>query len=195
MTTAVVDEPKRTLPQRRLDGFLDLFEEIALVRADQIDPERACIGVTVDYETLIERAPGSATLESGRVVSGEVARRLACDAGIVRIITLGISEILDVGRKTRTWTPAMRRAIRARHGHRCAFPGCERRITQIHHIIFWHDGGITAIINGVPLCSTHHRLAHEGNWTVTFNPTTGITRFEGPRGQIVESTSRLASAA
>jgi hypothetical protein len=194
-TSFVSDEPRRTLPQRRLDGFMDLIEEIALARPDQIDPERACIGVTVDYETLVERAPGSADLESGRVVSGEAARRLACDASIVRIITMGISEILDIGRKTRTWTPAMRRAIRARHGHRCAFPGCERRITQIHHLIFWENGGITAVINGVPLCSTHHRLVHEGGWTVTFTPTTGITRFQGPRGQTVESTSHLGRAA
>ncbi|MEY2426000.1 MAG: hypothetical protein QOI61_1572 [Actinomycetota bacterium] len=192
--TAVTNEPRRTLPQRRVDAFLDLVEEVALVRADQIDPERACIGVTVDYQTLVERAPGSATLESGRVISGEAARRLACDAGMVRMIVAGVSEILDVGRKTRTWPPAMRRAIRARHNHRCAFPACERRITQIHHIIWWENGGFTAVINGVPLCSTHHRLVHEGKWTVNWNPTTGITRFEGPHGQILESTSRLTAA-
>ncbi len=194
-TTEVTDEPKRTWGQRRVDAFLDLFEEIALARADQIDPERACIGVTVDYQTLVERAPGSATLDSGRVITGEAARRLACDAGIVRMIVNGVAEILDVGRKTRTWPPAMRRAIRARHHHRCAFPACERRITQIHHIIWWENGGITAVINGVPLCSTHHHLVHEGQWTVNYNPTTGITRFQGPRGQIVESTSRIREAA
>ncbi len=148
-TTEVTDEPRRTWGQRRLDAFLDLFDEIALARADQIDPERACIGVTVDYQTLVERAPGTATLDSGRVITGEAARRLAC----------------------------------------------ERRITQIHHIIWWENGGITAIINGVPLCSTHHHLVHEGQWTVNYNPTTGITRFEGPRGQVVESTGRMSEAA
>ncbi len=36
----------------------------------------------VPYETLIARAGGSATLASGAVISGEVARMLACDAGI-----------------------------------------------------------------------------------------------------------------
>ena len=132
--TAIADETPaeqyRSLPQRRLDAWMDLIEEIALVRDDQIDVERAAIGVTVDYETLVERARGSATLESGRIISGEAARRLACDAGIVRLITKGVSEILDVGRKTRTWTWAQRRAHhRARHAQLLRVP----RLRPPHH--------------------------------------------------------------
>jgi hypothetical protein len=188
-------EPMRTLAQRRLDALVDLTEEIALANPDKIDPETAAIGVTVAYETLVERAPGTATLASGRIISGEAARRLACDAGVVRIITKGVAEILDVGRKTRTWSYAQRRAIRARHDNCCAFKGCARRITQIHHIIWWENGGVTAIVNGVPLCSAHHRLVHHAGWTVEWNPNTGTTRFQGPRGQTVESTSHLGSAA
>jgi hypothetical protein len=128
-------EPPRSFPQRRLDALLDLIEEIALVRDDEIDPERASIGVTIDYDALVERHGGAANLDSGAVVSGEAARRLACDAGIHRIVVKGASEVLDVGRKTRTWNWAQRRAIRARHGHRCTAHGCDRRITQIHHSV------------------------------------------------------------
>ncbi|HVE94516.1 MAG TPA: HNH endonuclease signature motif containing protein, partial [Acidimicrobiales bacterium] len=100
-----------------------------------------------------------------------------------------------VGQKTRTWTVAQRRAIKARHGHRCASPGCERRIYQIHHLVFWENGGVTAVYNGVPLCLAHHHLVHEGGWTVTYDPTTGITTFTGPGGQQATSRDRLRSVA
>ncbi len=184
----------RGLALRRLDALVDLTEEVALVNVDKIDPERAAVVVTVAYEDLVNQT-GSATLGSGRIVSGEVARMLCCDAGINRMVTKGVSEILDVGRKTRTWTFAQRRAIRARHGHRCAVRGCGRRITQIHHLVFWEDGGDTCVENGTPLCATHHRIVHAGGWTIDWNPHTGITRLQGPNGQTIESTTDIRNAA
>lgn len=187
-------EPKRNFPQRRLDALLDLIEEVALVRDDEVDPERAAIGVTVDYDTLVEAA-GGANLESGSIVSGEAARRLACDAGIHRIVVKGASEILDVGRKTRTWNTPQRRAIRARHGYRCAAHGCDRRITQIHHIRWWEDGGVTSIDNGVPVCLHHHHLLHEGGWTLTWERIAGVVAFIGPRGQAIRAEALLRTAA
>ena len=74
-----------------------------------------------------------------------------------------------------------------RHGYRCCAQGCRRRITQIHHLHWWEDGGVTSIDNGVPLCSYHHHLVHEGGWTISYNPYTGITRLEGPQGQVLET--------
>jgi len=196
--TSAVDEaplePSRTFPQRRLDALLDLVEEIALVRDDQLDPERAAIGVTVDYDDLISRV-GGANLDSGAVVSGEAVRRLACDAAIHRIVVKGTSEVLDVGRKTRTWNQAQRRAIRARHGYRCAAHGCDRRITQIHHIQWWENGGTTCIDNGVPVCLHHHHLLHEGGWSLTWDASTGIVEFSGPRGQTIRAETSLRAAA
>jgi hypothetical protein len=58
--------------------------------------------VTVDIDTLAARSGGSARLDSGGYLTGEAARRLACDVGIIRMITDPDSMPPDVGRRTRT---------------------------------------------------------------------------------------------
>ncbi len=188
-------EERRALPARRLDALVDLFEEVVLARDDEIDPERAAIGVTIAYEDLVERAGGAGLGASGSVLTGEAVRRLCCDANMHRIVVKGVSEVLDVGRSTRQWSTPQRRAIRARHGHRCAAEGCGRRITHIHHMRHWEDGGPTDIDNGVPLCFYHHHLVHEGGWSVAYDVHSGITRFEGPHGQVMESQATFRRAA
>lgn len=37
---------------------------------------------------------------------------------------------------------------------------------RIHHVDDWFTGGPTDLRNLVPLCDRHHRLAHEGGWTL-----------------------------
>ncbi|HUR76978.1 MAG TPA: DUF222 domain-containing protein [Acidimicrobiales bacterium] len=184
--------PKRPGSARRLDLLVDLFEEVALLNADKIDPETAAIGVTVAYEDLINCRRNLLSSDQESVLTGEAVRRLACDAGIHRLVVKGVSEFLDIGRKTRTWTTPQRRAIRARHAHRCAAEGCRRRITHIHHLQWWENGGTTSIDNGVPLCSYHHHLVHEGRWTITYNPNIGTTRMQGPAGQVLETQANIS---
>ena len=66
----------------------------------------------------------SALDEAGGIhVSAETARRLACDAATVTMRHGPAGEVLDVGRRTRTISPALRRALAARDRH-CRFPGC-----------------------------------------------------------------------
>jgi hypothetical protein len=103
------------------------------------------------------------------------------------MVVKGASEILDTGRQTRTWNRAQRRAARARHGHRCAVEGCDRRITEIHHLLFWENGGATSIENAIPLCSRHHHMVHDLGWQIDWNPHTGTTNFTGPLGQSLRS--------
>jgi hypothetical protein len=46
-------------------------------------------------------------------------------------------------------------------------PGCEnRRWVDGHHIRHWAHGGETRLDNLVLLCRHHHRLVHEGGFTV-----------------------------
>ncbi len=49
--------------------------------------------------------------------------------------------------------------------------------------------------NGVPLCATHHRLVHSGGWRIEWNQHTGVTRLQGPNGQVIESTTDIRNAA
>lgn len=165
-----------TLAQKRLDALNDLIEVAASMKADVIDVERAAIGVTVSYENLIAGI-GAGDTSSGHTLTGEAVRRLACEGGINRIVTRGASDILDVGRQTRQWNRAQRRAIKRRHKNKCAVKGCHRRITEIHHVWWWEDGGETCIENGVPLCFGHHHLVHEGKWQISYNAETGETRL------------------
>jgi HNH endonuclease len=72
-------------------------------------------------------------------------------------------EPLNVGRKTRTIPPAIRRALFARDKEGCRFPGCtNRHYVDGHHIKHWANGGETRLSNLVLLCRFHHRLVHEG---------------------------------
>jgi len=99
--------------------------------------------------------------DGGSGVSAETSRRISCDASLVVVREDAEGTVLDVGRKTRTIPARIRRALTARDGH-CAFPGCNARRCDAHHILHWVDGGPTSLPNLVLLCPRHHTLVHEG---------------------------------
>ena len=120
--------------------------------------------------------------ESGGIhVSAETARRLACDAAKVEMRHGPGGEILDVGRRTRTISPALRRALAARDG-RCRFPGCQNRRCDAHHVRHWADGGDTVLDNLVLLCRRHHRAVHEEGFRITLDAA-GDVQFMRPDGR------------
>ena len=134
---------------------------------------------------VVETPPaGSQTVldEAGGIhVSAETARRVACDAATVTMRHGPGGEILDVGRRTRTVSPALRRALAARD-RQCRFPGCSNRRCDAHHITHWADGGRTALDNLVLLCRRHHRAVHEGGFRVTLDAA-GDVCFLRPDGR------------
>jgi Domain of unknown function (DUF222)/HNH endonuclease len=130
--------------------------------------ERPHLVVTVDVARLgsrggVARPGGVARLDDAGVLPAEAVRRLSCDANVIRIVTRGASEPLDVGRRTPVVPAALRRALVVRDGG-CRFPGCDRPPgwTDAHHVVHWADGGPTALRNLVLLCRRHHRLVHDG---------------------------------
>ena len=116
-------------------------------------------------------------------VSAETARRIACDAGKVRM-THRSGQVLSVGRKTRTIPPPIRRALEFRD-QGCRFPGCTSKHCDAHHIVHWADGGETKLSNLVLLCRRHHRLLHEGGFGVRL-AMDGAVEFTDPRGRSLE---------
>ena len=84
---------------------------------------RPTVVVTVELDALAARTGGSARLDSGAYLRGDAARRLACDAGVVRLLTDPDSMPLDVGRLTRSIAPAQARAVIHRDRH-CRYEGC-----------------------------------------------------------------------
>ena len=110
-----------------------------------------------------DRPTGHSELQNGPALCTDSARRLACDASLVSIVERN-GRPLNVGRKTRTIPPALRRALGSRNGG-CRFPGCnQRRWIDAHHIHHWAHGGETKLSNLVLLCRHHHRLLHEGGY-------------------------------
>lgn len=121
-------------------------------------------------------------LEDGRSLHPETARRLACDAAIVRILERD-GRPLSVGRRTRSIPPALRRALESRDPC-CRFPGCtQRRFLHAHHVDHWAHGGPTDLSNLVHLCSFHHRLVHEGGYSLERAGREGRLVFQRPGGR------------
>ena len=107
--------------------------------------ERHQIVIHVDHETLKERAAGRSEFEDGPGMSAETARRLACDCSYVKITEDEKGEPLDVGRKTRSIPPALKRALNSRDKG-CVFPGCtHQKYVDGHHVHHWAEGGETKL--------------------------------------------------
>jgi hypothetical protein len=141
--------------------------------------------VHVDAATLANDEDGACELDHGPALAPETARRLGCDASVVRILERD-GRPLSIGRKTRALSPALRRALRSRD-RTCRFPGCgQHRFLHAHHIQHWAHGGRTDLSNLIQLCSHHHRLVHEGGYAVE-RRTGGAVRFRRPDGQAVPS--------
>ena len=190
------EEQPLSYASRRADALARVAEgylQNPLDSAAVSTADRYQVVVHVDAETLKEQSAGRCHLEHGPTLPAETVRRLSCDASLVRIVETERGEPLDVGRKTRSIPPAIRRALNARDPG-CCFPGCTyQRYLDAHHIEHWVDGGETKLKNLVHLCRTHHRLVHEGGITVAARAGGGW-RFARPDGREFELPYRDPAA-
>jgi hypothetical protein len=182
---------RRHHAERQGDALVELCRQmLAAGTLPQVRGERAQIRVGIDLLALCaERgAPGVAggELSFGGPIGAETARRLACDASVVRIITGPDGLPLDVGREQRTATTAIRRAVVARDLH-CVFAGCNAPAAwcDVHHVIHWAHGGVTSCENGALLCERHHTAVHEGGFDVARDAGTSVWHTYRPDGSEV----------
>ncbi len=166
----------------RVEALLDLAEASLPVTGEP-RRERARVVVHVDAAALCVDGRGRSELEDGPLISTETARRLGCDAEVVAQVERDGLPV-SVGRSRRTVPWALRRLLEARDNSTCCFPGCERRRQlQAHHRTHWAHGGETSLENLVLLCCRHHRLVHEGGYTVEGDPESGL-RFRNRYGVV-----------
>ena len=182
-------EDDRTAGQRRHDA-LGVVASHYLAHADlpAVAGDRPRVVVTIDRPSLLATSydpraeQGSsgadprgaatageqrwATVDGGLPVPPETARRLACDAHLLPVAVDWDTGALDLGRTTRAWSQAIRRATWIRDGARCGFPKCRRPPADLHHIVWWSQGGRSDVDNAAWLCAFHHWLVHEGGWTL-----------------------------
>ena len=141
--------------------------------------------------------PQNAANAQPRIESGTRAERyqvmVHCDAAVVAMVHAKDGSVLNVGRRTRTIPPHIRRALEERD-RGCRFPGCGCRFTEAHHVKHWADGGETSVRNTLLLCRRHHRAVHEGRVKVSVNRD-GTVLFFTPRGRMLaDAPNRPTSA-
>ena len=112
-----------------------------------------------------------------------MSRRLACDASRVVMRHDPEGRVVEVGARTRTIPPALRRAL-AHRDQTCRFPGCRGQIREGHHVQHWARGGPTALSNLVSLCRRHHRAVHEEGYQVARTADDGF-QFRRPNGDVI----------
>lgn len=187
--------PAGTFPEpvrfsaRRADALALMAESfLAHGAIEAAGAERHQIVVHVAAETLRDRKAGCCEFEEGPSMAAETARRLACDASVVILTENEDGEPLNVGRKTRTISAPLRRALNSRDKG-CRFPGCANtRYMDAHHIDHWVNGGETKPSNLVSLCRFHHRAVHEDGIRIV-RLDDGALRFVKANGLPVDSVA------
>jgi hypothetical protein len=166
--------------------------------------------VLVDERTLQDsgrRPIGRCELLDGTPLSTAAARRLACDSSYINVIVGPDGVPIAVGRRTRSVSRRLRRALIARD-RTCQYPGCARRgFVDAHHIVPWTGGGATTLANLCLLCRHHHTFVHDRDYrivklddgTFVFFEPSGTMVPRGPtlpeiRGDaLAEAVARLAA--
>jgi hypothetical protein len=111
----------------------------------------------------IDPLSGWARLHNGELLPPEIAA------------TLSLTQF-DRGRTQRDVDLRLRQFLGAVDGERCRFPGCRHtRHLKAHHVIWWSHGGPTDLANLVLLCSRHHHLIHDEQFTMTLHPDRTLT--------------------
>lgn len=158
----------RTSDQRRADALVEICRRAAAAGGAAPATSKAAVFVTVDFQDLQNRSGAGTSLLTGQLLSPETIRRIACDAQIIPVVLGTDSEVLDMGRTRRLFTPGILHAMWLRDKG-CTIPGCTAPPfwADAHHIIHWVDGGQTSLLNGALLCGRHHTIAHQRGWTAT----------------------------
>jgi HNH endonuclease len=91
--------------------------------------------------------------------------------------------VVEVGARTRTIPPAIRRALHHRDVG-CRFPGCTVPRGEGHHLRHWANGGPTTLSNLALLCRRHHRAVHEAGYRIE-RTSDGALRFQRPDGRLL----------
>jgi hypothetical protein len=166
-------DPDQPTPVRHGNAFTQLLESIPAKAVPRAGGCGATIVVSMTLDQLMAKldAAGVCTLDTGGAISATEARRLACSAGIIPMVLGGQGQVLDVGRKRRLHTEAMRLAMGVRDGG-CTAVGCEvpPGLCHAHHDIGWSEGGSTSVTGGRLICPHHHRRIHDPRYQTTHLP-------------------------
>ena len=139
-SAAALDYPvSEPVAQRRADALVRVAEGFLGGETGTNGGERSTIHVHTDLDTLRRDGEGAEShLDSGAHISAETSRRLSCDCGAVHWQESESEDYLNIGRRSRSIPPAIRRALK-RRDHGCRFPGCTaHKYVDAHHTgVLW----------------------------------------------------------
>lgn len=182
---AMTTETRRPYNQRLGEAFNTLIETLDPKKLPIHGGNATTVMVTIPLSELVkDLAAASVTggSEGELRISVSQARRLACNANIIPAVLGGKSEILDMGRARRLFTPIQRKAMALRD-KTCRADGCSMPAAwcEAHHFESpWSQGGQTNLTHGKLLCPWHHHRAHDTRYQVEELPN-GDVRFNRRR--------------
>ena len=166
-------DPDLPTPVRHGIALTQLLESIQSKDLPRAGGCGATIVVSMTLDQLMAKldAAGVCTLDTGGRISASEARRLACSAGIIPMVLGGRGQVLDVGRKRRLHTEAMRLAMGVRDGG-CTAIDCEvpPGLCHAHHDNPSSQGGHTNVKHGRLVCPHHHRRIHDPRYQTKHLP-------------------------
>ena len=161
-----IKEDDRTHGQRCADALVEVCRQRSGGRHDSSGTRpQLIIRASLDTLAGIPGAPAG-ELEGGGTVPAETVQRYACDTALIRMT--GRTELEhERNHISRTIPASTRRALEERD-RRCVWPGCGRPAVWCdgHHLVWWTRGGETTLPNLALLCRPHHRMVHEGGWSL-----------------------------
>ena len=155
---------RKATPERLGQAFMDYVQRYPAHKLPKAGGLNATVVVLMQYDTLMGGLR-SAKLDTGEVISAALARRIACEAGIIPAVLGGRSEVLDLGRSKRFHSRAQRIKATIEQGG-CIEEGCDAppAFTQMHHPEEFSKGGNTHG-DGWMLCPSAHRRVHDAKYT------------------------------
>ncbi len=163
--------------RKRGQAFCSLMEVLDPKRLPAHGGDATTLIVTVSLDAL-RRELGTGELGPADKLTASEVRRLACTARIIPAVLGAKSEVLDLGRSSRLFRPAQRKAMIIRD-RQCRAEGCTIPAAwcEAHHWGKpWAQGGRTDLNDGLLLCSWHHHRAHDPGYTSSRMPN-GDVRF------------------
>ncbi len=194
------ERDERSPARRRADALLTIIGRGVSSPGQAPKTDKAQVLVTISLQALLGdlgldgplgscRTPGAfgpgvgrsgsghagGVTATGEVLAPGVVRRMACDGGIIPVVLGSDGEVLDLGRTTRFFTPAQKKALWLRD-EGCTFPECTMpaQWTDAHHVDWWSRGGRTDLDRAALLCERHHTRVHQLDLDATVTAT-GVT--------------------
>ncbi len=170
-------DPLRSYPRRLGKAFVRFLEAVDPQRLPIHGGDATTVVITIDHQSLTRELATAGVIGADENITAAQARRLACTAHLIPAVLGTTSQVLDLGRSTRLFSSAQRKALLVRD-RECRAEGCDipGTWTDAHHWIPWSHDGRSDLTNAVLLCSHHHHRAHDPTYKADRLPN-GDVRF------------------